>query len=405
MSDNVKKVVLAYSGGLDTSIILKWLQDTYHCEVVTFTADLGQGEDIEPARQKAKMLGIKEIFVEDLKEEFVRDFVFPMFRANTVYEGTYLLGTSIARPLIAKRQIEIAELTGADAVAHGATGKGNDQVRFELCYYALNPHIKIIAPWREWDFEGRQDLIEYAESRQIPIAKDKRGEAPFSVDANLLHASSEGKILEDPWVEGEEFIYSRTTAPEEAPDKPTYIEIGFAKGDATSIDDIAMSPATLLTRLNELGKENGIGRLDLVENRFVGMKNRGLYETPGGTILHVAHRAMESLTLDRGMAHLKDELMPRYAELIYNGFWYSPEREMLQAAIDFSQSNVSGTVRLKLYKGNTIVVGRKSEKSLYSADYVTFEQGAADYNHADAHGFIRLNALRLRLNKMMLDDK
>ena len=405
MSDNVKKVVLAYSGGLDTSIILKWLQDTYHCEVVTFTADLGQGEDIEPARQKAKMLGIKEIFVEDLKEEFVRDFVFPMFRANTVYEGTYLLGTSIARPLIAKRQIEIAELTGADAVAHGATGKGNDQVRFELCYYALNPHIKIIAPWREWDFEGRQDLIEYAESRQIPIAKDKRGEAPFSVDANLLHASSEGKILEDPWVEGEEFIYSRTTAPEEAPDKATYIEIGFAKGDATSIDGIAMSPATLLTRLNELGKENGIGRLDLVENRFVGMKNRGLYETPGGTILHVAHRAMESLTLDRGMAHLKDELMPRYAELIYNGFWYSPEREMLQAAIDFSQSNVSGTVRLKLYKGNTIVVGRKSEKSLYSADYVTFEQGAADYNHADAHGFIRLNALRLRLNKMMLDDK
>ena len=405
MSDNVKKVVLAYSGGLDTSIILKWLQDTYNCEVVTFTADLGQGEDIEPARQKAKMLGIKEIFVEDLKEEFVRDFVFPMFRANTVYEGTYLLGTSIARPLIAKRQIEIAELTGADAVAHGATGKGNDQVRFELCYYALNPHIKIIAPWREWDFEGRQDLIEYAESRQIPIAKDKRGEAPFSVDANLLHASSEGKILEDPWVEGEEFIYSRTTAPEEAPDKPTYIEIGFTKGDATSIDGIAMSPATLLTRLNELGKENGIGRLDLVENRFVGMKNRGLYETPGGTILHVAHRAMESLTLDRGMAHLKDELMPRYAELIYNGFWYSPEREMLQAAIDFSQSNVSGTVRLKLYKGNTIVVGRKSEKSLYSADYVTFEQGAADYNHADAHGFIRLNALRLRLNKMMLDDK
>ena len=405
MSDNVKKVVLAYSGGLDTSIILKWLQDTYHCEVVTFTADLGQGEDIEPARQKAKMLGIKEIFVEDLKEEFVRDFVFPMFRANTVYEGTYLLGTSIARPLIAKRQIEIAELTGADAVAHGATGKGNDQVRFELCYYALNPHIKIIAPWREWDFEGRQDLIEYAESRQIPIAKDKRGEAPFSVDANLLHASSEGKILEDPWVEGEEFIYSRTTAPEEAPDKPTYIEIGFTKGDATSIDGIAMSPATLLTRLNELGKENGIGRLDLVENRFVGMKNRGLYETPGGTILHVAHRAMESLTLDRGMAHLKDELMPRYAELIYNGFWYSPEREMLQAAIDYSQSNVSGTVRLKLYKGNTIVVGRKSEKSLYSADYVTFEQGAADYNHADAHGFIRLNALRLRLNKMMLEDK
>ena len=405
MTNEVKKVVLAYSGGLDTSIILKWLQDNYRCEVVTFTADLGQGEDIEPAREKAKLLGIKEIFIEDLREEFVRDFVFPMFRANTVYEGTYLLGTSIARPLIAKRQIEIAKMTGADAVAHGATGKGNDQVRFELCYYALNPHIKIIAPWREWDFQGRQDLIQYAESRQIPIAKDKRGEAPFSVDANLLHASSEGKILEDPWIEAEEFIYSRTIAPEDAPDKPTYIEIGFDKGDATSINGTALSPANLLSQLNQFGKENGIGRLDLVENRFVGMKNRGLYETPGGTILHVAHRAIESLTLDRGMAHLKDELMPRYAELIYNGFWYSPEREMLQSAIDFSQRNVNGTVRLKLYKGNTIVVGRKSEKSLYSADYVTFEQGAADYNHADAHGFIRLNALRLRLNKMMLDDE
>ena len=404
MSNEVKKVVLAYSGGLDTSIILKWLQDNYGCEVVTFTADLGQGEDIEPAREKAKLLGIKEIFIEDLREEFVRDFVFPMFRANTVYEGTYLLGTSIARPLIAKRQIEIAKMTGADAVAHGATGKGNDQVRFELCYYALNPHIKIIAPWREWDFQGRQDLIQYAESRQIPIAKDKRGEAPFSVDANLLHASSEGKILEDPWIEAEEFIYSRTIAPEDAPDKPTYIEIGFDKGDATSINGTALSPANLLSQLNQFGNENGIGRLDLVENRFVGMKNRGLYETPGGTILHVAHRAIESLTLDRGMAHLKDELMPRYAELIYNGFWYSPEREMLQSAIDFSQKNVNGTVRLKLYKGNTIVVGRKSEKSLYSADYVTFEQGAADYDHADAHGFIRLNALRLRLNKMMLDD-
>jgi len=404
MSNKVKKVVLAYSGGLDTSIILKWLQDNYGCEVVTFTADLGQGEDIEPAREKAKLLGIKEIFIEDLREEFVRDFVFPMFRANTVYEGTYLLGTSIARPLIAKRQIEIAKMTGADAVAHGATGKGNDQVRFELCYYALNPHIKIIAPWREWDFQGRQDLIQYAESRQIPIAKDKRGEAPFSVDANLLHASSEGKILEDPWIEAEEFIYSRTIAPEDAPDKPTYIEIGFDKGDATNINGTALSPANLLSQLNQFGKENGIGRLDLVENRFVGMKNRGLYETPGGTILHVAHRAIESLTLDRGMAHLKDELMPRYAELIYNGFWYSPEREMLQSAIDFSQRNVNGTVRLKLYKGNTIVVGRKSEKSLYSADYVTFEQGAADYDHADAHGFIRLNALRLRLNKMMLDD-
>ena len=405
MTNEVKKVVLAYSGGLDTSIILKWLQDNYGCEVVTFTADLGQGEDIEPAREKAKLLGIKEIFIEDLREEFVRDFVFPMFRANTVYEGTYLLGTSIARPLIAKRQIEIAKVTGADAVAHGATGKGNDQVRFELCYYALNPHIKIIAPWREWNFQGRQDLIQYAESRQIPIAKDKRGEAPFSVDANLLHASSEGKILEDPWIEAEEFIYSRTIAPEDAPDKPTYIEIGFDKGDAISINGAALSPANLLSQLNQLGKENGIGRLDLVENRFVGMKNRGLYETPGGTILHVAHRAIESLTLDRGMAHLKDELMPRYAELIYNGFWYSPEREMLQAAIDFSQRNVNGTVRLKLYKGNTIVCGRKSEKSLYSADYVTFEQGAADYDHADAHGFIRLNALRLRLNKMMLDDE
>ena len=402
MGDEIKKVVLAYSGGLDTSIILKWLQDTYHCEVVTFTADLGQGEDLEPARKKAQMLGIKEIFVEDLREEFVRDFVFPMFRANTVYEGTYLLGTSVARPLIAKRQIEIAKQTGADAVAHGATGKGNDQVRFELAYYALNPHIKIIAPWREWEFASRTDLLEYAESRQIPIAKDKRGEAPFSVDANLLHASSEGKIIEDPWVEGAEFIYSRTISPEDAPDKATYIEIGFESGDPVSIDGQTMSPATLLTALNTLGHDNGIGRLDLVENRFVGMKNRGLYETPGGTIMHVAHRAMESLTLDRGMAHLKDELMPRYAEMIYNGFWYSPEREMLQAAIDHSQQHVTGTVRLKLYKGNTVVVGRKAEKSLYSADYVTFEEGAADYDHADAHGFIRLNALRLRLNKMML---
>ena len=402
MVDQVNKVVLAYSGGLDTSIILKWLQDTYNCEVVTFTADLGQGEDLEPAREKAKMLGIKEIFVEDLREEFVRDFVFPMFRANTIYEGTYLLGTSIARPLIAKRQIEIADLTGADAVAHGATGKGNDQVRFELSYYALNPHIKIIAPWREWEFSSRTDLINYAESRQIPIAKDKRGEAPFSVDANLLHASSEGKIIEDPWIESEEFIYSRTISPEDAPDKPTYIEIGFKKGDPISIDGQDLSPAKLLTTLNKFGHDNGIGRLDLVENRFVGMKNRGLYETPGGTILHTAHRAMESLTLDRGMAHLKDELMPRYAELIYNGFWYSPEREMLQTAIDHSQQHVTGVVRLKLYKGNTIVVGRKADKSLYSEDYVTFEEGAADYDHADAHGFIRLNALRLRLNKMML---
>jgi argininosuccinate synthase len=402
MVDQIKKVVLAYSGGLDTSIILKWLQDTYNCEVVTFTADLGQGEDLEPARAKAKMLGIKEIFVDDLKEEFVRDFVFPMFRANTVYEGTYLLGTSIARPLIAKRQIEIAKITGADAVAHGATGKGNDQVRFELSYYALNPHIKIIAPWREWEFNSRSDLLKYAEDRQIPIAKDKRGEAPFSVDANLLHASSEGKIIEDPWVEGEEFIYSRTISPEDAPDNSTYIELGFQEGDPVSIDGQDMSPAVLLTALNQLGHDNGIGRLDLVENRFVGMKNRGLYETPGGTILHTAHRAMESLTLDRGMAHLKDELMPRYAELIYNGFWHSPEREMLQTAIDHSQKHVTGVVRLKLYKGNTMVVGRKADKSLYSADYVTFEEGAADYDHADAHGFIRLNALRLRLNKMML---
>jgi len=402
MVDSIKKVVLAYSGGLDTSIILKWLQDTYKCEVVTFTADLGQGEDLEPAREKAKMLGIKEIFVDDLREEFVRDFVFPMFRANTVYEGTYLLGTSIARPLIAKRQIEIANITGADAVAHGATGKGNDQVRFELSYYALNPHIKIIAPWREWEFSSRTDLINYAESRQIPIAKDKRGEAPFSVDANLLHASSEGKIIEDPWIEGEEFIYSRTISPEDAPDKPIYIEIGFKHGDPISIDGENLSPAKLLTNLNKFGHDNGIGRLDLVENRFVGMKNRGLYETPGGTILHTAHRAMESLTLDRGMAHLKDELMPKYAELIYNGFWHSPEREMLQTAIDHSQQHVTGVVRLKLYKGNTIVVGRKAEKSLYSEDYVTFEEGAADYDHADAHGFIRLNALRLRLNKMML---
>ena len=402
MVDQINKVVLAYSGGLDTSIILKWLQDTYNCEVVTFTADLGQGEDLEPARAKAKMLGIEEIFVDDLREEFVRDFVFPMFRANTVYEGTYLLGTSIARPLIAKRQIEIAKITGADAVAHGATGKGNDQVRFELSYYALNPHIKIIAPWREWEFNSRSDLLKYAEDRQIPIAKDKRGEAPFSVDANLLHASSEGKIIEDPWVEGEEFIYSRTISPEDAPDKPTYIELGFREGDPISIDGQDMSPALLLTTLNQLGHDNGIGRLDLVENRFVGMKNRGLYETPGGTILHTAHRAMESLTLDRGMAHLKDELMPRYAELIYNGFWHSPEREMLQTAIDHSQKHVTGVVRLKLYKGNTIVVGRKADKSLYSADYVTFEEGAADYDHVDAHGFIRLNALRLRLNKMML---
>ena len=398
---DVKKVVLAYSGGLDTSIILRWLQDTYGCEVVTFTADLGQGEDIEPAREKAKLMGIEEIYIEDLREEFVRDFVYPMFRANTLYEGTYLLGTSIARPLISKRQIEIANETGADAVSHGATGKGNDQVRFELSYYALKPDIKIIAPWREWDLTSRTALLDYAEARQIPISKDKRGEAPFSVDANLLHASSEGKVLEDPWVEGADYIWGRTISPEDAPDKPTYVEIGFERGDAVSIDGEALSPATLLTKLNQLGHDNGIGRLDLVENRFVGMKNRGLYETPGGTILHVAHRAVESVTLDREMGHLKDELMPRYAKLIYNGFWFAPERLMLQAAIDYSQQDVTGVVRLKLYKGNTTVVGRKAEKSLYSADWVTFEESAvADYDHADAAGFIKLNALRLRLKKI-----
>ncbi|WP_420563711.1 argininosuccinate synthase [Thalassobaculum sp.] len=404
MSDtqSVKKVVLAYSGGLDTSIILRWLQDTYRCEVVTFTADLGQGEDIEPAREKAKLMGIKEIYIEDVREEFVRDFVFPMFRANTVYEGTYLLGTSIARPLIAKRQIEIANETGADAVAHGATGKGNDQVRFELSYYALKPDIKIIAPWREWNLGSRTALIDYAEKHQIPVPKDKRGEAPFSVDANLLHVSSEGKVLEDPAVQAADYIWSNTIAPEEAPDKPTFVEIGFEKGDPVSIDGEKLSPATILTKLNELGRANGIGRLDLVENRFVGMKNRGLYETPGGTILHVAHRAMESLTLDREMGHLKDELMPRYAKLIYNGFWFAPEREMLQAAIDFSQQAVTGTVTLKLYKGNAMVVGRKAEKSLFSADWVTFEESAvADYDHKDAAGFIKLNALRLRLKKML----
>ncbi|MCR9177048.1 MAG: argininosuccinate synthase, partial [Alphaproteobacteria bacterium] len=371
------------------------------CEVVTFTADLGQGEDIEPAREKAKLMGIEEIYIEDLREEFVRDFVYPMFRANTLYEGTYLLGTSIARPLISKRQIEIANETGADAVSHGATGKGNDQVRFELSYYALKPDIKIIAPWREWDLTSRTALLDYAEARQIPISKDKRGEAPFSVDANLLHASSEGKVLEDPWVEGADYIWGRTISPEDAPDKPTYVEIGFERGDAVSIDGEALSPATLLTKLNQLGHDNGIGRLDLVENRFVGMKNRGLYETPGGTILHVAHRAVESVTLDREMGHLKDELMPRYAKLIYNGFWFAPERLMLQAAIDYSQQDVTGVVRLKLYKGNTTVVGRKAEKSLYSADWVTFEESAvADYDHADAAGFIKLNALRLRLKKI-----
>ena len=394
----IKKVVLAYSGGLDTSIILKWLQETYGCEVVTFTADLGQGEELAPARKKAEMLGIakKNIFIEDLREEFVRDYVFPMIRANALYEGVYLLGTSIARPLIAKRQIEIARETGADAVCHGATGKGNDQVRFELGYYALEPGIKIIAPWREWSFKSREDLIEFAEKHQIPVAKDKRGEAPFSVDANLLHSSSEGKVLEDPNEEPPPYVYMRTIAPEEAPDKPTIITIGFKHGDAVSLNGKKLSPAKLLAALNDLGRDNGIGRVDLVENRFVGMKSRGVYETPGGTILLTAHRAIESLTLDRGAAHLKDDLMPRYAELIYNGFWFSPEREMLQALIDKSQENVEGEVRLKLYKGNTIVIGRKSGKTLYSMNLVTFEDDRGAYDQKDAEGFIRLQALRLR---------
>ena len=396
--DKVDKVVLAYSGGLDTSVILRWLQDTYGCEVVTFTADLGQGEELEPARRKAEMMGVKEIYVEDLREEFVRDYVFPMFRANAVYEGVYLLGTSIARPLIAKRQIEIAAATGADAVAHGATGKGNDQVRFELSYYALNPDIRVIAPWRIWDLTSRTTLIEFAEKHQIPIPKDKRGEAPFSVDANLLHISAEGKVLEDPWDTAPEYVYSRTVAPEDAPDKAQEIEIGFAAGDPVSVDGEALSPAALLTRLNELGGVHGIGRLDLVENRFVGMKSRGVYETPGGTILAVAHRAIESITLDRGAAHLKDDLMPRYAELIYNGFWFSPERRMLQAMIDASQEGVSGTVRLKLYKGSATVTGRKSDNSLYSLAHVTFEEDAV-YDQRDAEGFIKLNALRLRLDQ------
>ena len=395
---DIKKVVLAYSGGLDTSVILKWLQTEYNAEVVTFTADLGQGEEIEPARQKAINLGIKpeNIFIEDVREEFVRDYVFPMFRANAVYEGVYLLGTSIARPLIAKKQIEIAQKVGADAVAHGATGKGNDQVRFELGYYALAPGIKVIAPWREWDFKSRESLIAFAEEHQIPIAKDKRGEAPFSVDANLLHSSSEGKVLEDPSKEADSAVYMRTISPEEAPDKATYIEIGFEKGDAVSIDGKPLSPASLLTALNALGKANGIGRLDLVENRFVGMKSRGVYETPGGTILLAAHRGIESLTLDRGAAHLKDDIMPRYAALIYNGFWFSPEREMLQALIDKSQEFVAGTVRLKLYKGNVAVVGRSSPYSLYSESLVTFEDDQGAYDQKDAAGFIKLNALRLR---------
>ena len=395
--DKVKKVVLAYSGGLDTSVILKWLQESYACEVVTFTADLGQGEDIEPAREKAKLLGIKQIYIEDLREEFVSDYVFPMFRANALYEGLYLLGTSIARPLIAKRQIEIAREVGADAVSHGATGKGNDQVRFELGYYALQPDIKVIAPWREWDLASRTKLIAYAEANQIPIPKDKRGEAPFSVDANLLHISAEGKVLEDPAVAPEDYVFSRTVSPEQAPDTATEISITFKGGDPVAINGVEMSPATLLTELNRLGGENAVGRLDLVENRFVGMKSRGIYETPGGTVLLAARRAVESITLDRGAAHLKDELMPRYAELVYNGFWFSPEREMLQAAIDNCQHMVNGEVRLKLYKGNVIITGRTSPNSLYSEELVTFEEGAADYDHHDAYGFIRLNALRLRV--------
>ena len=396
---DVRKVVLAYSGGLDTSVILKWLQTTYGCEVVTFTADLGQGEELGPAREKARLLGIREenIFVDDLREEFVRDFVFPMFRANALYEGQYLLGTSIARPLIAKRQIEIAEATGADAVAHGATGKGNDQVRFELAYYALKPEVKVIAPWREWDLGSRTALIAFAEQHQIPIAKDKRGEAPFSVDANLLHSSSEGKILEEPWDAPDEMVWQRTIRPEDAPDRATEIVVAFERGDAVAIDGERLSPAALLARLNKLGHDNGIGRVDLVENRFVGMKSRGCYETPGGTILYAAHRAMESITLDREAAHLKDGLMPRYAELVYNGFWFAPERLMLQALVDESQESVSGEVRLRLYKGNTIVTGRRSPHSLYSMKHVTFEEDEGAYDQTDAQGFIKLNALRLRL--------
>jgi argininosuccinate synthase len=397
MNKDVKKVVLAYSGGLDTSVILRWLQNSYGCEVVTFTADLGQGEELEPARKKAEMFGIKDIFIEDLRETFVRDFVFPMFRANALYEGQYLLGTSIARPLIAQRQIEIAEQVGADAVCHGATGKGNDQVRFELAYYALNPDIKVIAPWREWELTSRTKLLEYAEQNQIPITKDKRGEAPFSVDANLLHSSSEGKVLEDPADEPPEMVYQRTISPEAAPDKPTVITVEFEHGDAIGIDGAKLSPASVLTQLNAYGKANGIGRLDLVENRFVGMKSRGVYETPGGTILLAAHRGIESITLDREAGHLKDSIMPRYAELIYNGFWFSPERRMLQALIDTSQASVSGSVRLKLYKGNVTVIGRESPNSLYSTRMVTFEDDAGAYNQQDAAGFIKLNALRLRL--------
>jgi argininosuccinate synthase len=392
----INKIVLAYSGGLDTSVILKWLQEKYQCEVVTFTADLGQGEELEPARKKAQMLGVKEIFIEDLREEFVGNYVFPMFRANALYEGVYLLGTSIARPLIAKRQIEIAKQVGADAVAHGATGKGNDQVRFELGYYANKPDIKIIAPWRIWDLNSRTKLIDYATQHQIPVAKDKLGEAPYSVDANLLHTSSEGKVLEDPAIEAPEYVYQRTVNPLNAPDQPSIVEIEFAKGDAIAIDGKKMSPAQILTKLNELGGKHGVGRLDLVENRFVGMKSRGVYETPGGTILLSAHRAIESLTLDREASHLKDELMPKYASLIYNGFWFSPERLMLQALIDKSQEHVEGKVKLKLYKGGVYVIARESSKSLYSMAHVTFEEDQV-YDQKDAQGFIKLNALRLRI--------
>ena len=396
---NPSKIVLAYSGGLDTSVILKWLQEKYQCEVITFTADIGQGEEVEPARKKAQNLGVKKIYIENLENTFVKDYVFPMFRCNTIYEGMYLLGTSIARPLIAKRQIEIAKFEGADAVAHGATGKGNDQVRFELSYLAQDPDIKVIAPWREWELSSRTKLIEYAEKHQIAISKDKRGEAPFSIDANLLHVSAEGKILEDPWIEPEEYIYSRTVNPMEAPDKPTEITIEFSKGDPIALNQKKLEPAQILKKLNEFGGKNGIGRIDIVENRFVGMKSRGVYETPGGTILLYARRAMESITLDREEAHLKDEIMPKYAKLIYNGFWFSPEREMMQALIDKASMSVNGVVRLKLYKGNIIITGRKSENSLYDESLVTFEDSNSNYDQTDAKGFIKLNALRLIKNK------
>ena len=399
------KIVLAYSGGLDTSVILKWLQEKYQCEVITFTADIGQGEEVKPARKKAELLGVKKIYVENLEDSFVKDYVFPMFRCNTVYEGMYLLGTSIARPLIAKRQIEIAEKEGADAVAHGATGKGNDQVRFELSYLSQNPDIQVIAPWREWELSSRTKLIQYAEKHQITITKDKRGEAPFSVDANLLHVSAEGKILEDPWIEPQEHIFSRTINPLQAPNEPTEITMEFKKGDPIAINDKYLTPVNLLKKLNDLGGRNGIGRIDIVENRFVGMKSRGVYETPGGTILLQARRAIESITLDREEAHLKDEIMPKYAKLIYNGFWFSPEREMLQAAIDSCRDTINGLVRIKLYKGNAIVTGRQSPNALYNSDLVTFEQGSFDYDHGDAHGFIRLNALRLRIQQMMRSRK